>query len=298
MPDSETLAKVSSTLSSGVSASEPETVASERAWWKLRRLIDESRNFVDAIEFVDEPHTHGHHAVVAARLVRDAGVELDPLAAAGVLYGHAKIRHIAKVHIRKQREHAVVAHVSHLGGEPSTLDLEQHGRLYGIARLGARKIGVGRGSVAQLDFTRALDALAQFGGRLAELDRDARSGPRARDRRGQRSDDLAVEFEASLAKLEVESYTDLLPGRQAVQGGNEDGPPEELPSESRLEFIARRIIDGKANDPFGPRIGLPEALSAVLAPFRHQSPAPTRHRVPAFPPIGQTAARDIGWGHR
>ena len=81
-------------------------------------IIDESRDLVGAIEFVDEPHTHGQNAAVAARLVRDLGVEFDPLTAAGVLYGHAKIRHIAEVHTRKQREHAVVAHVSHLGGEP------------------------------------------------------------------------------------------------------------------------------------------------------------------------------------
>jgi len=241
-------------------------------------IIDESRDLVGAIEFVDEPHTHGHHAVVTARLVRDLAVELDPLTAAGVLYGHAKTRHIVEVHIRKQREHAVVAHVSHLGGEPSTLDLEQHGRLDAIAPLGARKIGVKRGNVAQLNSSRALDALAQFGGRLAELDRHARSGPRARDRRGQRSDDLAGELEASLAILEVESYADLLPGRQVVQGGNEDGPPEELSNESRLEFIGRRIIDVEADGLFGPRIGLPKALSAVFTPFRHLPFAPSAKR--------------------
>ena len=81
-------------------------------------------------------------------------------------------------------------------------------------------------------------------------------------------------------------YADLLPGRQVVQGGNEDGPPEELSSESRLEFLGRRIIDVEADDPFGPRLGLSQALSAVFKPFRHQSSASTRHKVPASPFIG------------
>ena len=91
-------------------------------------VVDEMRDLVDAPDVVDEPQTHGHYAIVTVRLVRDAAVEFDLLAGTGMLYDHAQIRYIGKVHTWKQREHAVLAHVGHLGGEPSTLDLEQHGR--------------------------------------------------------------------------------------------------------------------------------------------------------------------------